>query len=855
MDGPTALVNDAVTMYARSGIGGDTEGRPPVYKAIGISLAIASGVFIGISFVLKKRGLLKANVKYNEEAGEGYGYLKNFNWWAGMTLMIVGEICNFVAYAFVDAILVTPMGALSVVVTTVLSAIFLKERLSFVGKVGCVNCIIGSVIIALNAPTQSSVASIQDMQNFVVSPGFLTYAGILIVGCTFIALWAGPRYGKKSMFVYISICSLIGGLSVVATQGLGAAVIAQIGGKPQFNQWFLYVLLVFVIATLLTEIIYLNKALNIFNAALVTPTYYVFFTSATIVTSAILFQGFKGTAISITTIIMGFLQICSGVVLLQLSKSAKDVPDAAVFTGDLDQVRHVAEQEQPESEPKADAIRGTSAIVRRISAARTKMEQDEARRYFEERRQDEIEPLNEDEVVEWDGLRRRKTTLGSSRSRSRVTLHPPLGMSRFPDESEMGPDRRPSTRESGGTHSFLGGIRSRASSVLHPTQWRSGQNSARSPVHPVAMSEIAIPPPHEVDEFDDKRPYASGGLQEPFTPGGRERSDTPRSIAWADDIGSKTDLSQKSPVRPSYLHQEQHLTPPEPPPHSGGQRRQFSFQNVFNRGRSTSSISNPRSGSANGGGGGFFGSRGLGSRQGDTPEQRRAMKDATEEERLGLVEGDSQILDADGYRRHRRSSTSSSSTTAFPDYHDSMKAGQQPRQGSSRGRGEKDDEKKKTSSSHHSSRRQSPPDNDTNTKELEAGWQELSHPRPSGTTPTRNQPTPPKKLPPIPTVEEPEEDLNMRPAPLDTSNNSSYTRVELRSPDTDVEGDMQAEMERRRRQQEIQQRQRRLRRKRMSKDDGSPSKDSSRSRGGDSGGEDRRRDQGGGEGEGGGSFL
>ena len=46
--------------------------------------------------------------------------------------------------------------------------------------------------------------------------------------------------------------------SVVATQGLGAAVVAQIGGTPQFNQWFLYVLLVFVVVTLLVEIVYLN---------------------------------------------------------------------------------------------------------------------------------------------------------------------------------------------------------------------------------------------------------------------------------------------------------------------------------------------------------------------------------------------------------------------------------------------------------------------------------------------------------------------------------------------------------------------------------------------------------------------
>jgi hypothetical protein len=238
-----------------------TEGRPPIYKAIGISLAIASGVFIGISFVLKKIGLLKANEKYEEVAGEGYGYLKNAFWWTGMTLMIIGEICNFVAYAFVDAILVTPLGALSVVITTILSAIFLKERLSMVGKVGCFLCIIGSVVIVMNAPSESSAATIQEMQHFVIAPGFLSYAGVVIVGCIFIALWAGPRYGKKSMLVYLSICSLIGGLSVVATQGLGAAIVAQIGGTKQFNQWFLYVLFVFVIGTLVTEIIYLNVSL------------------------------------------------------------------------------------------------------------------------------------------------------------------------------------------------------------------------------------------------------------------------------------------------------------------------------------------------------------------------------------------------------------------------------------------------------------------------------------------------------------------------------------------------------------------------------------------------------------------
>lgn len=258
MDQAIEVLSDAHNLYARAAAAPDTAQRPPVFKAIGIGLAMGSGVFIGTSFVLKKVGLLKANEKYQEVAGEGYGYLKNAFWWTGMILMILGEGLNFAAYAFTDAILVTPLGALSVVITTILSAIFLKERLSMVGKVACFLCIVGSVVIVMNAPQESAVANIQQMQKFVITPGFLSYTGVILIGAAVVAFYVGPRWGKKNMLVYISICSWVGGLSVVATQGLGSAIIAQAGGTPQFNQWFLYVLLVFVICTLLTEIIYLN---------------------------------------------------------------------------------------------------------------------------------------------------------------------------------------------------------------------------------------------------------------------------------------------------------------------------------------------------------------------------------------------------------------------------------------------------------------------------------------------------------------------------------------------------------------------------------------------------------------------
>lgn len=613
------VLSTAHQLYARannetSSSTSSTDERPPVYKVIGISLAIGSGLFIGTSFVLKKIGLLKANEKYHEAAGEGYGYLKNAFWWSGMILMILGEVLNFVAYAFTDAILVTPLGALSVVICTIGSAIFLKERLSMVGKVACFLCIIGSVVIVMNAPEESSVANIQEMQHYVIQPGFLSYAGVICVGAAVTAFFVAPKYGKKNMLVYISICSWVGGLSVVATQGLGSAIVAAIGGEQQFNQWFLYVLFVFVICTLLTEIIYLNvsserpafsqvafadissqKALNIFNAAMVTPTYYVYFTSTTIITSAVLFQGFKGTATSIATVVMGFLVICSGVVLLQLSKSAKDVPDAAVFAGDLNQIHTIAEQEQPESEPKADAIRGAAALVRRFSTTREKMEVEEMKRIGMEKeweRQERLESVHEEGApaeFEWDGLRRRRTTLGSRRSRvmtapatggsftiPAASPHPPLGMSHFPTDEELAEQDRPF---SAGLSSVAGTIRSRLTSVLPGTSdnranslasleghnaLNISNNKMQSPMHPVQLTEITVPA--------SDNPYGVPSSLSGYDPG------SAASSAKHIHFGGET----------RHMPSSASLAPPTPPPHGPPQqtaKRQFSFQNVFRRNR------------------------------------------------------------------------------------------------------------------------------------------------------------------------------------------------------------------------------------------------------------------------------
>ncbi|KAJ3818037.1 magnesium transporter NIPA-domain-containing protein [Lentinula raphanica] len=287
-------------------------------KVVGIILAIASGCLIGSSFVFKKKGLLRSQA--GKTAGEGVGYLKSPLWWIGMTMMILGELCNFAAYAFVEAIVVTPLGALSVVICAILSSIFLQEKLTFFGWLGCGLCIIGSVIIALNGPSENSVGQIRDFEKLFLAPGFLAYASVLITAALAIIFYFAPRYGKKSMLWYIFVCSMIGGISVSVTTGLGAAIVTTAEGDNQFKYWFIYFLMGFVAITLITEVYYLNVALALFNTAMVTPTYYVIFTFFSILTTIVLFQGLSASASSIITLVMGFLVICFGITILQMSK-------------------------------------------------------------------------------------------------------------------------------------------------------------------------------------------------------------------------------------------------------------------------------------------------------------------------------------------------------------------------------------------------------------------------------------------------------------------------------------------------------------------------------------------------------
>ena len=85
----------------------------------------------------------------------------------------IGEVCNFAAYAFAPAILVTPLGALSVLIGAVLGSYFLKEELGVLGKLGSAICLIGAVVIVLHAPPDEEIETIDQILHYAIQPGIM----------------------------------------------------------------------------------------------------------------------------------------------------------------------------------------------------------------------------------------------------------------------------------------------------------------------------------------------------------------------------------------------------------------------------------------------------------------------------------------------------------------------------------------------------------------------------------------------------------------------------------------------------------------------------------------------------------
>ncbi|XP_044504532.1 probable magnesium transporter NIPA4 isoform X2 [Mangifera indica] len=281
----------------------------------GLVLALSSSFFIGASFIVKKKGLKKAAAAGVRAGVGGYSYLYEPLWWVGM----------------ITTILVTPLGALSIIISAVLAHIILGEMLHIFGILGCILCVVGSTTIVLHAPQEQEIESVKEVWDLATEPAFLWYAALVMAAVFILIVHFVPEYGQTHVMVYIGICSLVGSLSVMSVKALGIALKLTFSGMNQLLYPQTWAFALVVLASVITQMNYLNKALDTFNTAVVSPIYYVMFTSLTIFASVIMFKDWdRQNPTQIVTEMCGFVTILSGTFLLHKTKDMVDGSSATL---------------------------------------------------------------------------------------------------------------------------------------------------------------------------------------------------------------------------------------------------------------------------------------------------------------------------------------------------------------------------------------------------------------------------------------------------------------------------------------------------------------------------------------------
>ncbi|KAM9358230.1 magnesium transporter NIPA1 [Symphorus nematophorus] len=284
----------------------------------GIAIAVISSFINGSTFVLQKKGILRSRDR-------GGSYLADAVWWAGTLSMVVGQIGNFLAYNVAPAVIVTPLGALGVLFGAVLASWVLKEHLNILGKLGCLLCCCGSVVLIIHAPKAAAVTSRLELEERLSDPVFVLYALLVVLLLVVLIVWIAPAHGSSNIMVYVAICSLLGSFTVPSSKGLGLVAQDVFGdGSSSSRALALFLGLLGTLAvSILIQFFFINKALECFSSNTFEAIYYVTFTSTVIFASALLFR--EWTALTITdsiAILCGLATVCVGVVLLRISQEA-----------------------------------------------------------------------------------------------------------------------------------------------------------------------------------------------------------------------------------------------------------------------------------------------------------------------------------------------------------------------------------------------------------------------------------------------------------------------------------------------------------------------------------------------------
>ncbi|KAJ1547334.1 hypothetical protein HK405_006117 [Cladochytrium tenue] len=292
-----------------------------------------------------------ASASSADRGGEGGGglvsvaeRLRDPAWIAGISLCYAGEVFgNWIALGYVSAAVVTPMGAISVLVTALLGSMFLGEEITLRQRRGYAVLLLSVLAILAVAPrgdaggpgsTPAAVLA------FCRSPGFLlgllailaALAGLLYLVVVVAARRGGAGGGAgPRLHELAALCAAFGAVCVVCGRVL--SVMARVGLLASPTAAALAALLA---AAVVSQEFFKQQALSRFAVSAFQPVLFAAFNSAAALASLAVFREAPSTA-ALALFIAVFVPAMAGILVgSKMIQRDDDAPHAAYAAVDSD---------------------------------------------------------------------------------------------------------------------------------------------------------------------------------------------------------------------------------------------------------------------------------------------------------------------------------------------------------------------------------------------------------------------------------------------------------------------------------------------------------------------------------------
>ena len=273
---------------------------------------------IGVFFSLVGSTVLNVGVntqKFSHNANERLPlamrrpYWKQRRWLLGFALFLLGNVGDFIALGMASPSIITPLGSVSLISNSIIAYKFLGETYTRRDLLATIVIIAGATVAVLFGAHSSPVLTLDTLLGYYTNGLFLAYIGLVggLVTALFltarrlrvvVAQYTDGATGDADMvgatsavpalkylpLIYASIGGLIGSMTVITAKACSGLLQTSIlEKKNQFTSPLAFLIVAAFAFSSASQIHWLNVGLRSADSLFIVPTFYVVWTSFSII--------------------------------------------------------------------------------------------------------------------------------------------------------------------------------------------------------------------------------------------------------------------------------------------------------------------------------------------------------------------------------------------------------------------------------------------------------------------------------------------------------------------------------------------------------------------------------------------